>query len=109
MKGILINPLDRTCREVDYHDTSIKGLFELLECTQLDSRKVADNETIIYGGDIKPDAYDGFVIPLPKGSVRVMGKALIVGVADGRNTDTALTPVGVQRHLFWAGVDHAVS
>jgi hypothetical protein len=109
MKGILINPLDRSCKEIDYDQDSIPALLGLLECTHLDSRKVDDNETIVFGGDIKPDVYDGFVIPLPRGSLRVMGRALIMGVDAGHNKDTELTQTGVARHIFWAGVEHAVS
>lgn len=100
MKGVLINPVERSCREVEYDNE--QSLLDLLECTHLDSRKVSSTETVVYGGDLKPDSYDGFVMPLEHGTLRVMGKALVLGVEANRH-------VAIARCIFWAGVEHVVS
>ena len=109
MKGILIDPVTKIAKEIDFDEANINDLKELLDCTGLDSRRIRQNESLIYGIDVKPDAADGFVMPLERGNVRVMGPALVIGVVGGRNVDTAMTPAHVVRGLFWVGIEHVVS
>lgn len=109
MKAILIDPATRTCTEVQYDGWSVTGLTDLLESDVYGSRIVRTGEIILFDDSLRPDASTGFTLPLPGGSVKSMGRALIVGSIAGRMQDTQLTPLHVERGLYWHGVDHAVS
>lgn len=101
MRAILIDPSERTCHEHEYDPSNTLDLLSLLDCDQLSSRTMRTGEVVLFGADPQPRMQAGFVMPLPKGALHAMGKALIVGVVGGRSTDTALTPTHVARGLFW--------
>lgn len=98
MKAILIDASSRSVTEIDFDNT--QPLAEVIGSPQFTSTVVRDHEIIIFLHDGGPD---GFVLPLSKGHVRGRGKALILGSVGGRTVDTQLTPVNVQRGLFWTG------
>ena len=109
MKAILIDPATRTCSEVEYDGWSLSGLTDLLQTDTYGSRMVRPGEIIMFDDEGRLDATLGFTLPLPGGSVKSMGRAIIVGSVAGRMQDTQLTPLHVERGLYWHGVDHVVS
>lgn len=111
MKGILIDPSTKSCREVEYDESNMDNLKSLLEGECIDARKLRNSETILFCTDPKPDASRGFMLPLPGGMGRIecCGPALVVGFCAGRSVDTAMTPIHVERGIWWFEVCHAVS
>lgn len=107
MKAILIDPTTKTCTEVQV-DVS-QSMKDVLGCEHLGSRLLRQHEVVLFDDDLKPDSPAGFTLPLPAGSIRCMGKAIVIGSIGGMPSDTQMTPLHVERGLFWCGVDHAVS
>src|SRR5579864_8815586 len=100
MKAILIDPALKMCSEVEYDATDVGWLRDLMG-DQIESRTIRPNELLLFPTDLRPDAANGFLMPLPSGSVRCQGPALVMGMVGGKCVDTAMTAAHVIRGLFW--------
>jgi hypothetical protein len=107
MRAILIDPVAKSCTEVQVD--AAQSMKDVLGCEHLGSRVLRQNEVVLFDDDLKPDAGAGFTLPLPAGSIRCMGKAIVIGSVGGFPVSTQMTALHVERGLFWCGVDHAVS
>lgn len=101
MKAILIDAPARRVSEIDFDDSVPSAVPELLGSKLFSSTFYRQHEIIIFLPD--GDTRHGFVMPLDKGHVRGKGKAIIIGSVGGRSVDTMLSPLSVERGLFWTG------
>lgn len=101
MKAILIDAAARRVSEIDFNDEVPHAVMEVLGSEIFSSTFFREHEIIIFLPD--GNTRHGFVVPLDKGHVRGKGRAIIIGSVGGRSVDTMLSPVSVERGIFWTG------
>lgn len=107
LRGILINPSDRTIMDVEFKD-GLKEIYRLVACSTIEAVQVSERDTMyideegLYAHPPKP-----FFSFAGREGAPICGNGLITGfdIRTGDNTSTRLTVDQVARVVVWREIE----